>query len=74
MNNFLYTFQNDENTREAVKQFIVEYFNKVAVDRVFEGEKVEHLKDARDVMEEAFVELRELYQKEEEKKIVNEAR
>lgn len=74
MDILLKNFQNDEHTREAVRSFIYDYFSKKAVEKVFNGENVEYLKEARDVVEDAFSELKELYEDTKKKETVNEAR
>jgi hypothetical protein len=74
MEQLLSQFQNDEHTREAVKAFIEMYLNKIAVERVMAREETKDLADAKEVLEGAFVELREAYGKDNNKALINKAR
>lgn len=57
----LNNFHNDTHTRDAVKEFLFEYLNKVALERVFSKESTEGIADAKEIIEEAFIELKELF-------------
>jgi len=67
-------FQNDEHTREAVFKFLLEQLNVMALERVYSGEDVKGIADARDAIKRAFIELQELYGKDKIIKNINHAR
>lgn len=60
-------FYNDEHTREAVKQFLLERLDGEALKRVYKGENTQGIADAQQVIVEAFGELQERYQFKKEK-------
>lgn len=74
METFLNKFHNDEYTREAVKSFLFEQLDKVALERVYNKESTEGIADAKQVIENSFTELKELYSPNKKVEIVNKAR
>jgi hypothetical protein len=74
MDNLLKQFHRDEHTREAVRTFLNNVLQKKAVERVFGREETKDLADAKDVIDEAFTELHELYADDKEEKVINKAR
>ena len=74
MTNFLNQFYNDEHTREAVKAFFLEQLDKLALEKVYSGKETTGIKDAKETIERAFIELKELYSQEKTIKNINEAR
>ncbi|OGL46466.1 MAG: hypothetical protein A2W05_07115 [Candidatus Schekmanbacteria bacterium RBG_16_38_10] len=74
MTNFLNQFYNDEHTREAVKAFFLEQLDKLALEKVYSGEETTGIKDAKETIERAFIELKELYGKDIKINSVNQAR
>lgn len=71
---FLNQFYNDEHTREAVKQFLIDQLDKLALERVYSGEDVKGIADAKETIEKSFIELKELYGKDKVVKTINQAR
>lgn len=67
-------FHNDEHTREAVKEFFLSELDKYALESVYDGKDTTGIKDAKKVIENAFIELRELYGKDKRVITINEAR
>lgn len=61
MNPNLKTFHDNENQREAVKDFILDYLKELAVERVMNREDTSSLADAKEVVEQSFIKLKELY-------------
>lgn len=59
----LRTFYENETEREAVKEFLIECLEEVAVKRVMSRENTTSLADAKDVVEETFIKLSELFGK-----------
>lgn len=57
----LKTFQDNEVEREAVKEFMIECLNELAVDRVMKREDTASLADTKEVVEKLFIRLREVY-------------
>ena len=74
MTNFLNQFYNDEHTREAVKAFFLEQLDRLALEKVYSGEETTGIKDAKETIERAFIELKELYGKDIKINSVNQAR
>lgn len=74
MDNLLKQFNNDEHTREAVRAFLHNILQKKAIERVFDREETKDLADAKDVIDEAFTELHELYSDDKDKPVINKAR
>ena len=67
-------FYNDEYTREAVKSFLLKQLDEVALERVYDGEDTKGIADAKETIEKAFVEMKELYGKEQKPNTINQAR
>ena len=67
-------FYNDEHTREAVREFFLKELDKLALEQVYGGQETSGIKDAREVIERSFIELKELYGKNKEAKNINPAR
>lgn len=61
MNNTLKTFYDNETQREAVKEFMLECLNEEAVNRVMKREDTKSLADAREVVLQTFIKLKEIY-------------
>jgi hypothetical protein len=61
MNPILKTFYDNENQREAVREFIFECLNELAIKRVMARESTLSLADAKEVVEQSFIRLREIY-------------
>ncbi len=57
----LKTFYENQIQREAVKEFMIQCLNELAVERVMNREDVSSLADAKDVVSLAFIRLREIY-------------
>lgn len=60
-------FYNDEHMRESVKSFIRFYFDKLALEKVEQREDTKGFADAYEGLENAFIELGELYATKERK-------
>lgn len=58
----LRTFQGDTTTKEALKDFFYESIDREALDKLYKGEDVSHLKDAREFITKCFNDLDETYQ------------
>ena len=67
-------FYNDEYTREAVKSFLLKQLDEVALERVYDGEDTKGIADAKETIEKAFIEMKELYGKEQKPNTINQAR
>lgn len=67
-------FYNDTHTKDSVKEFIMVYLKEKAVELTFTGEETKHIKLAREVLDEAWNKLEQLYGKKEEKPKENRAR
>ena len=61
MDHNLKTFYDNEIQREAVKEFMLECLNELAVERVMKREDTLSLADAKDVVVKTFIRLREIY-------------
>ena len=48
-------------TNEAVLNFIHEHISQKALERMYQGEDVSHIKDARDLIDSAFHAIKDLY-------------
>lgn len=71
----LQQFALDIDTRENVKNYLIEYLEKETVKRVFGKEDISGIADAKDVIEKAFYNLEvEFTPKPKVKEPVNEAR
>ena len=67
-------FQNDEHTREAVLEFLLKQMDTMVLEKVYLGEDVKGIADAREAIKRAFIELQELYGKDKIIKNINHAR
>jgi hypothetical protein len=67
-------FYVDEHTRNAVQEFVVHYLREKSADMAFNGENTNHIKLARDVINEAWNKLEQIYGNKEEVKKKNPAR
>lgn len=68
--NLIKQFYDDIHTREAVKEFFNETLNKLALERVYKKEETMGIADAKEVIELAFIELRNLYENKKEKEVL----
>jgi len=59
----LKAFHDNENQREAVKDFMVECLKEMAVDKTFNGEETTGIKESRELINKTFDKLAELYGK-----------
>lgn len=59
--NPLNVFYQNETQREAVKEFMVDTLKQIAVEKTFNGESVEGIMEAHDLIERSFNRLEELY-------------
>ncbi len=59
--NPLQHFNGDVATKEALLAFIIQHINNTALDRMYEGVSVEHIKDAKELIEGAFDKLDSVY-------------
>lgn len=66
-------FYRNEAMREAVKEYLTNFFSQEAVKRVFAREDVSHIADAQDLMLSAFDNLELLYARKRKKEITEEA-
>jgi hypothetical protein len=55
-------FQGDTATREALVEFIMASIEREALHRMYAGEDVSHIKDAKALLDKAFEELDNLYE------------
>jgi hypothetical protein len=67
-------FYQDEHTRNAVKEFLVQCLKEKAVELAFGGRSTAEIKQASEVIDEAWNKLDRLYGKKEEKNKENPAR
>ena len=74
MSTLLNNFYNDSHTREAVKEFLLKNLNDLALERVYNKGNTEAIADAREVIENSFTELRELFEKKKDREVENPAR
>lgn len=54
-------FNGDLNTKEALVNFIIEVINDEALEKMYKGESVAHIKDAKNLIDKAFQQLDILY-------------
>lgn len=54
-------FNGDVETKNQLLDFIYEHINSTALERMYKGEDVSHIKDAKELIEGAFRELEETY-------------
>lgn len=64
--NLLSKFYADFQVKAEVKEYLIEYLKKMAIDKAFKGEDTTGIKEAKKVIDSAFRDLDRLY---EEKKI-----
>ena len=57
----LQQFQGDFNTREELNGFLFASIEREALRRMYAGEDVSHIKDAKFLIEKAFEELDDIY-------------
>jgi hypothetical protein len=67
-------FYTDEHTRNAVEEFVIQHLREKSAELAFNGESTEHIKLAKDVINEAWNKLAQIYGKVEDKPIHNPAR
>jgi hypothetical protein len=70
----LKTFYNDVHTREAVKLFMTEQLQNIAIERTMNREDVSGIADAMELINTSFDRLKDVYGIIETKDYVNEAR
>jgi hypothetical protein len=61
MDNLLRQFNGDVHTKEALQSFIDEVIATEALDRLYKGEDVSHIKDAHALIDKAFEVLNDQY-------------
>jgi methyltransferase-like protein len=54
-------FNGDYQTKEALIEYIHEHINTTALERMYKGDDVTHIKDAKELIDGAFEALREQY-------------
>jgi hypothetical protein len=57
----LRAFNGDIATKEDLTAFITSYIEKTAIERMYNGEDVSHIKDAKELLDGAFLALEEKY-------------
>lgn len=57
----LKVFYTNDTQREAVKEFMLQCFNEWALEKVMKHEDTKDLANAREVVLQAFIKLREVY-------------
>ena len=57
MNNALEVFNGDRNTKQALKEFMLSVIEQEALQRIFKGEDVSHIRDAKLLLDKTFEEL-----------------
>lgn len=67
----LIQFQNDAHTRETVREFMLAQLDKLALEYVYEQKDTKGIAEARNVIENTFVELKELYSQDKKKEVYN---
>lgn len=61
MSNHLRQFNGDKNTKQELLEFIHEHINTVALERMYKGEDVSHIKDAKELIDSSFDALEDVY-------------
>jgi len=75
MNNLLDVFNGDRNTKEALKEFMLSVIEQEALGRMFKGEDVSHIKDAKLLLDKTFQELENAFTiKQKSRETTNQAR
>jgi methyltransferase-like protein len=54
-------FNGDVSTKEQLIDFIHEHINSVALEKMYKGDSVAHIKDAKELIDSAFDMLEEMY-------------
>lgn len=67
-------FYNDNTTRDAVHEFFIENLKSIAVSKSFEGLDTKGIKEAKEMLDNAFQELEGKYGKSPKPKLTNQAR
>jgi len=57
----LIQFQGDDTTKLALLDFLYSYIDQEGLRRMYEGEDVSHIKDAKDLIDGAFTKLKQDY-------------
>lgn len=55
-------FNNDVATKDEFKAFVMSVINQEALEKMYKGENVSHIKDAKELLDKAFVTLEKLYE------------
>ncbi len=74
MSNNLKAFYLDSGTRNDVQEFVMAYLKEKAVELTFNGEETKHIKLAREVLDDAWNRLEQLYGEKAQKPLENPAR
>lgn len=74
MSDPLKSFYQDVHTRDSVKEFIVLSLKEKAVELTFGGKETQHIKLARELIDEVWNKLEQLYAEKKENKRKNPAR
>lgn len=61
MTDLLRQFNGDISTKEQLIDFIHEHINSTAIEKMYKGDDVSHIKDAKELIDEAFDLLEEMY-------------
>lgn len=70
----LQTFYSNEILRETVKDFLIKTANDIALDRLDKGEDAKSVAEAKKVVGEAFIKLKEMFEVKPEPNIKNQSR
>jgi hypothetical protein len=57
MDSILQRFNGDGHTKDALKEYFTAYINTVALERMYKGEDVSHIKDAKELLDGVFEQL-----------------
>lgn len=74
MDSQLHRFYNDDHTREAVREYLLDTLDKLALEKIYKREPVDGLADAQEAIENMFTQLGDEYGTKQKKNISNEAR
>lgn len=74
MPDLLKQFYSDSATRNSVKEFIMVYLREKAVELTFNGEETKHIKLAREILDDTWNRLEQLYGEKQQKPLENPAR
>jgi hypothetical protein len=61
MNEYLRQFNGDYHTKELVKQFILDFINQEALNKMYAKQDVSHISDAVELLNKSFEELENIY-------------